>query len=246
MLAHPTAASTICEGEWAAASVCGMCLYTESAPADCASGHRKRLFAAQNSSGLYRWPLVRHSMGSSSSSHQAPASVGPWGWLQRTFSTQAHAAAITPTAAAQLQHPRKPTHLVVMVNGLFGGPGNWDVVREELQQQLDPQHTILHPSQVNQRWGPTATPKAQQRLSESAARSQLDRPQQRLRQHQVPQLPLMPVSLVPAVRRNSTQRVTCGWQACLPGAHTVPLSHCQCNPPQPLTPPHSLLQDRHL
>lgn len=37
-----------------------------------------------------------------------------------------------------------------MVNGLFGSAANWDVIAEQLQQQLPPD-TLLHPSQVNAR-----------------------------------------------------------------------------------------------
>ncbi|KAF6261528.1 putative serine esterase-domain-containing protein [Scenedesmus sp. NREL 46B-D3] len=36
-----------------------------------------------------------------------------------------------------------------MVNGLFGGPGNWDVIAEQLRQHLDPQQTLLHASTAN-------------------------------------------------------------------------------------------------
>jgi hypothetical protein len=64
--------------------------------------------------------------------------------VARSFasSKQQHSFA-TPTAAY--------THLIVMVNGLFGGPSNWDVIIEELHQHLDDQQTLLHASQVNTR-----------------------------------------------------------------------------------------------
>lgn len=42
------------------------------------------------------------------------------------------------------------THLVVMANGLFGTPSNWDVIIEELQQSnLDLSHTLLVASNAN-------------------------------------------------------------------------------------------------
>ena len=43
-----------------------------------------------------------------------------------------------------------PTHLVVLVNGVFGNAGNWSVMRRELAEQLDQEATLLHVSYVNQ------------------------------------------------------------------------------------------------
>lgn len=44
--------------------------------------------------------------------------------------------------------PSGPTHLIVMANGLFGSPGNWSVIAEQLREHLDPHAVLLHPSQV--------------------------------------------------------------------------------------------------
>jgi hypothetical protein len=44
-----------------------------------------------------------------------------------------------------------PTHLIIMVNGLFGSSSNWDVMCEQLRQQLPPD-ALLHPSKVNARY----------------------------------------------------------------------------------------------
>ncbi len=42
-----------------------------------------------------------------------------------------------------------PHHLIVLVNGLFGNPGNWEVVQAKLRTHLDPNNTLLHVSTVN-------------------------------------------------------------------------------------------------
>lgn len=82
------------------------------------------------------------------------------GWLQRSWicrSSRADAGALQQESGKQMhqQHPgakglASPTHLVVMVNGLFGSAANWDVICEQLQQHLPPD-TLLHPSRVNAR-----------------------------------------------------------------------------------------------
>lgn len=93
---------------------------------------------------------------------------GMLGWLRRTWFRSSHSSSTDADPAGQ---PRSslilpgarpapasagsvspaPTHLIVMVNGLFGSAANWDVIAEQLQQHLPPD-TLLHPSQVNARW----------------------------------------------------------------------------------------------
>lgn len=75
-------------------------------------------------------------------------SAGPWGWLQRKFTTRSSSLS---NGAAASTTPPPPTHLIVMVNGLFGSATNWDVMCEQLRQHLPPD-TLLHASKVNARW----------------------------------------------------------------------------------------------
>ncbi len=46
------------------------------------------------------------------------------------------------------QRGANPTHLVVMVNGLFGAPENWNIVIEELEKQIDTSDVLLLASNV--------------------------------------------------------------------------------------------------
>jgi hypothetical protein len=41
------------------------------------------------------------------------------------------------SASKAPQQGANPTHLVLMVNGLFGAPENWNIVIEELKRQID-------------------------------------------------------------------------------------------------------------
>lgn len=50
-----------------------------------------------------------------------------------------------------LQACEAPVHLVVMVNGLWGSPANWNCLCSALQKQLKDQDVLLHPSRVNVR-----------------------------------------------------------------------------------------------
>lgn len=68
----------------------------------------------------------------------------PWHVLGARTSRQQPARSFAASAA-----PSQPQHLVVLVNGLFGHPGNWDVTREKLLQRLDPSTTLLHVSAAN-------------------------------------------------------------------------------------------------
>jgi hypothetical protein len=97
---------------------------------------------------------------------------GMFRWFKRTWLRNSHSSTDADTAephsqgqtlqsasraAAGARPP--PTHLIVLVNGLFGSAANWDVIAEQLQQHLPPD-TLLHPSQVNARcvtWGVTLT-----------------------------------------------------------------------------------------
>ncbi|KAF8063649.1 IPK2 [Scenedesmus sp. PABB004] len=56
-----------------------------------------------------------------------------------------------PAAPAQRQQAGGPSHLIVLVNGLFGGPANWDVTCDALRREL-PAAVLLHPSAVNTRF----------------------------------------------------------------------------------------------
>lgn len=78
-----------------------------------------------------------------------------WSWLSssavRSSSRPDASTAASFSSAQQTAEPRPPpTHLIVMVNGLFGSAANWDVMCEQLQQHLPPD-TLLHPSKVNAR-----------------------------------------------------------------------------------------------
>lgn len=42
-------------------------------------------------------------------------------------------------------------HLIVESNGLFGYPGNWDVINKYLREHLDMGHYVIHASRVNQK-----------------------------------------------------------------------------------------------
>lgn len=42
-------------------------------------------------------------------------------------------------------------HLIVEANGVFGYPGNWDVINQYMTQRLDMDHYIIHASKVNQK-----------------------------------------------------------------------------------------------
>ncbi len=44
---------------------------------------------------------------------------------------------------------RTEKHLIVLVNGLWGSPSNWTVVKEKLRDHLDPQEFIVHASKAN-------------------------------------------------------------------------------------------------
>lgn len=85
----------------------------------------------------------------SSSTTEPPLQSG-WGWhapwhalVARPSRQQAARSFASSTTPAQ------PQHLVVLVNGLFGHPGNWDVTRQKLLQRLDPSTTMLHVSAAN-------------------------------------------------------------------------------------------------
>lgn len=102
------------------------------------------------------------------SASQQPKSPnrGLLGWLQHQWACRSHnssdaagstAAGPGQPAASQQQQQQgdsafraAPTHLIVMVNGLFGSAANWDVICEQLKQHL-PSDTLLHPSKVNAR-----------------------------------------------------------------------------------------------
>jgi E3 ubiquitin-protein ligase FANCL len=88
----------------------------------------------------------------------APSAGDRWGlnrlvpkwWLQRGSAVQAQASSSSSLHPAAGNSRPAPTHLVVLVNGLFGSASNWDVLCEALSQALPPD-TLLHPSQVNSR-----------------------------------------------------------------------------------------------
>lgn len=84
-------------------------------------------------------------------------------WFKRTWLRSSHSSADADTAEPHSQGQTlssasraaaggrpPPTHLIILVNGLFGSAANWDVIAEQLQQHLPPD-TLLHPSQVNAR-----------------------------------------------------------------------------------------------
>jgi hypothetical protein len=92
-----------------------------------------------NSGGMFGWLGHRWSWLSSSA-------------LRSSSRPDASTAAASSSSAQQTAAARPPpTHLIVMVNGLFGSAANWDVMCEQLQQQLPPD-ALLHPSKVNARW----------------------------------------------------------------------------------------------
>lgn len=52
-----------------------------------------------------------------------------------------------PTDAPRSDRTEK--HLIVLVNGLWGSPSNWTVVKEKLRDHLDPQEFVVHASNAN-------------------------------------------------------------------------------------------------
>lgn len=89
------------------------------------------------------WLLQQAQQLLSFSHRSAPAPPGP---PPAAALTRARSSSSGGAAAAQ-----QPTHLIVLVNGLFGGPGNWAVVCEALAQRLGGGDVLLHPSGVNVR-----------------------------------------------------------------------------------------------
>lgn len=66
----------------------------------------------------------------------------------------AAANAAAAAAASQQQGPKRPTHLVVMVNGLSGAASNWRFLAEQLRRRLPPEiaaDALLHASAANER-----------------------------------------------------------------------------------------------
>ncbi len=51
--------------------------------------------------------------------------------------------------ASDAASDRNGKHLIVLVNGLWGSPSNWTVVKEKLIDYLDPQEFILYASMTN-------------------------------------------------------------------------------------------------
>ncbi|KAG2423781.1 hypothetical protein HXX76_015057 [Chlamydomonas incerta] len=90
--------------------------------------------ASASASGAPRSPRSAAAAAASSSAAEASAGTGAGGG-----------------GGGEAGGPRGPTHLIVFANGLFGSPSNWTVICEQLQQRLDMNDTLLHPSQVNRR-----------------------------------------------------------------------------------------------
>jgi len=111
--------------------------------------------------GVCRSLLPSDQLMSMSQTDAAPKQ-GFVGWLQRSWvcrSSRADAGTLQQESSrlqagakglAASSFKASPTHLIVMVNGLFGSAANWDVICEQLQQHLPPD-TLLHPSRVNAR-----------------------------------------------------------------------------------------------
>lgn len=55
-----------------------------------------------------------------------------------------------PPAPPLIQSGAAKTHLVVLVNGLFGSPANWTVIAGLLNQHLDQDSVLIHISAANQ------------------------------------------------------------------------------------------------
>lgn len=72
-----------------------------------------------------------------------------WAWRPFWHALTARSTRLQAARSFAASAPCEPQHLVVLVNGLFGHPGNWDVTREKLLQRLDPSTTLLHVSAAN-------------------------------------------------------------------------------------------------
>jgi hypothetical protein len=114
------------------------------------------------------------SLGGASVPAAAGAPGKPWspwsdGHLLRALLPERFRTAAQSTAGSAAQSTR--THLVVLVNGLWGSPGNWSVVQERLREELDPEEFLLHASQVGGRRGaaPARLPACQLRHAQAGA-----------------------------------------------------------------------------
>jgi hypothetical protein len=75
---------------------------------------------------------------------------GLLGWFERRWVSIARSSPRDEQQTAYSSQTAGPTHLIILVNGLFGSASNWDVMCEQLRQHLPPD-TLLHPSTVNAR-----------------------------------------------------------------------------------------------
>eukprot|EP00891_Asterochloris_glomerata_P004532 jgi/Astpho2/4532/Aster-00121 len=55
---------------------------------------------------------------------------------------------LQPEQDLQAERPLK-RHIIIMVNGLFGNPANWDAIKEALEKVVDMQQTLLVVSHAN-------------------------------------------------------------------------------------------------
>jgi hypothetical protein len=137
-----------------------------------ASGSRRVVEHSGRSGSLTCSAACLHPVSMSEPSHGSTARSGRGfiGWLRQSWGYRGLRSSVAagssqdphtgdPAAQEQQRQPRHqspesvgvaPTHLIVMVNGLFGSAANWDVMCEQLRQQLPPD-TLLHPSNVNAR-----------------------------------------------------------------------------------------------
>lgn len=87
----------------------------------------------------------------SSATATPSAPHGILGWFQRRWVSTKSSPRDQEQQPAHVSTTAGPTHLIVLVNGLFGSSSNWEVMCEQLRQHLPPD-TLLHPSTVNARW----------------------------------------------------------------------------------------------
>ena len=77
------------------------------------------------------------------------------------------------TEAKAWPGPSTQKHLIVMANGLFGKPSNWDVVIEHMQQNLDMSQTLLVASNANSLLQVNLQPKVVHSMSKLSCPSHL-------------------------------------------------------------------------
>lgn len=58
----------------------------------------------------------------------------------KALSASAHSISVTPAK-----------HIIVEANGLFGIPGNWNVINQYLTKRLDMDHYMIYASKANQK-----------------------------------------------------------------------------------------------